>query len=145
MEVVPTPTVDPQAIGLYATWGKRFGAWLIDAVVVWTAIVLLDRMHIASLGRYHGLLLIWPVYFTLWHGGERGQTIGKRIVGIAVRDAASLGRLSYRRSLARWLVTALFWVLFVIPGILDGLSPLWRSERRAWHDVMVGSVVIRVE
>jgi uncharacterized RDD family membrane protein YckC len=141
MEVVPTPTVDPQAIGLYATWGKRSGAWLIDAVVVSAAIVLLDRMHIGGLG----LLLIWPVYFTLCHGGERGQTIGKRVVGIAVRDAASLGRLSYPRSLARWLVTALFWVLFVIPGILDGLSPLWKSERRAWHDVMVGSVVIRVE
>jgi uncharacterized RDD family membrane protein YckC len=143
MEVAPPPAADPNAIGLYATWWKRFGAWLIDGVLLWGAFALLGAARVAGPGSV-SLFLLAPLYLTLCHGSERGQTLGKRAFGIAVRDATSIGRISYSRAFARWLVATLFWVLLVIPGVLDGLSPLWRADRRAWHDRAVGSVVIRL-
>jgi uncharacterized RDD family membrane protein YckC len=143
MEVAAPSTADPTAIGLYATWGKRLGAWLLDSVLLWVASALLERTVLTGPGGLI-LILLWPAYFTLCHGGEHGQTLGKRACGIAVRDAMSFGRLGYPRALGRWLVTALFWSLLAVPGLLDGLSPLWRPDRRAWHDRAAGSLVIQL-
>ena len=146
MEVAPTSPSDAIALDLYATWGKRFGAWLIDAVLLW-ATILLFSVGIAVAGSTAWITIVWflsPIYFTLCHGSRRGQTLGKRVVGIAVRRGAGLGRVGYPRAFARWLVTVLFWVLLLIPGLLDALSPLWDAKRLAWHDKAVGSVVIQL-
>jgi PASTA domain/RDD family len=54
-----------------------------------------------------------------------------------VRDRTSLGRIGYPRAFARWFVIALFWLVLLLPGLLDGLSPLWDAKRQAWHDKVV--------
>lgn len=82
-------------------------------------------------------------YFTVCHGGRRGRTVGKAILGISVRDALTCGPIGHLTAFVRWLVGLLFWV-FVIPEILDGFSPLWNDRRQAWHDRAVGTVVVRV-
>jgi uncharacterized RDD family membrane protein YckC len=40
-------------------------------------------------------------YVIVCHGGARGQTLGKQMMGIAVRDTAGLGRLGYKRAVGR--------------------------------------------
>jgi uncharacterized RDD family membrane protein YckC len=147
MDATPALSVNALAIELYATWGRRLGAWLIDALLVWGASFVFDIVATSSGGDFGYsvvFFLLTPLYFTLCHGGPAGQTLGKRAVGIAVRDGASLGRLSYARALARWLVTALFWLLLLVPGLLDGLWPLRDRKRQTWHDKIVGSVVIQL-
>ena len=149
MEGTPAAPIGAQAIDLYAPWGSRVGAWLIDGVLIWVAFLGLALILAAQIGTgrdyyYDWLLLAIPaLYFTLGHGSESGQTLGKRACGITVRDAQTFGRLSYGMAFWRWLSTALLW-LTVVPGLIDGFSPLWQKENRAWHDFAARSVVIRL-
>ncbi len=85
------------------------------------------------------------VYSVVLHGGERGQTLGKRLMGVQVRDALTGDRLGYRKALLRTFVQML---LGGFPGrlgmILDGIWPLWDPQRRTLHDKAAGSVVVDV-
>jgi uncharacterized RDD family membrane protein YckC len=140
-----TRPVSPRSareISLYATWARRCGSWLVDLTVLAATIVALSLVWTPA-GALAFLFL--PVaYATVCHGGRRGQTVGKRLLKISVRDDASLGRLGYWRALGRWIVTAVFWSLLLLPGVVDVLAPLWGRKRQAWHDKAVGSAVIRL-
>jgi uncharacterized RDD family membrane protein YckC len=90
------------------------------------------------------LFLLLTIYFTFGNGSRSGQTLGKVVTGIAVRDAANGGQLGAARGLARAASTGALWYLAVIPWILDGLWPLWDPRRQTLHDKVAGSVVVRV-
>ena len=132
---------DAAAAGLYAGWSRRFVAWAVDGALVLAAAYAADRAGLPF--GVGGIFLTGAVYDTLCHGSRRGQTAGKALVRISVRDDASLGRLSYSRSFARWLVTALLWAVILLPGAIDALVPLGSAKRQTWHDRAVGSVVVR--
>jgi uncharacterized RDD family membrane protein YckC len=108
------------------------------------------------------------VYFTISDSSRRGATVGKRVLGLAVRDDADDGRLSRGRSLARTAVKLLPWelthvMIFLPEPIGETLTPfktgmivlvnslmlIWlvvpviRPDRRALHDLAAGSVVTR--
>jgi uncharacterized RDD family membrane protein YckC len=142
MDVTTASAPSAVEISLYATWSMRVGAWLIDAALIVVAMTVVAAVS-DSLGVAATLVLA-PAYVTVCHGSRSGQTIGKRALGISVRDATSLGRIGYGRALVRWLVTFLFWSLLLVPGLLDALAPLWDRRRQAWHDKAVGTVVIRL-
>lgn len=79
------------------------------------------------------------VYFTLFHAGRRGATVGKRIVGIRVARLDG-HRLSIPESFERFVG------YLHIPGSL-GLSLLdfWRDpNRRLPHDRVVHTAVLRL-
>lgn len=75
-------------------------------------------------------------YFALLHGAA-GQTIGKWVMGLRVvsdREAP----IGYRRALIRsagYLLSAFF--------LLGFLWVLLNRERRAWHDLLAGTWVVR--
>ena len=144
----------------YASWGQRFGAWLLDIFVVWTLIVALsvalffaaggpDDDPATDDGAALGVLAFFPgmiitaLYFALMHGGKSGQTLGKKAAGIAVRRQGSLERISYGQAFGRAFIFGLFWLLYV--WILDILWPLWDERKQALHDKVVGSVVVHAE
>jgi uncharacterized RDD family membrane protein YckC len=52
-----------------------------------------------------------PFYSAYFHATERGQTPGKRTVGIAVRDQNTLGRITFARALGRAYIV---WVFVLI-------------------------------
>ena len=138
--------------GLYASWGRRFVAWAVDAILLFAIAAALMVVAGATGSTSHAsgglllaaLLLVPLVYVVGFTGGPRGQTPGKRLLGISVRHGESLGRLGYGRAFGRWLVTAVFWWLFVVPALIDVLWPLSDRENRALHDLVAGSVVIRL-
>jgi len=76
------------------------------------------------------------VYFVLFHGME-GKTIGKWLLGLKVVGAEQ-GAISYRRALLRWLGAVGF-----APLALGFLWVLWSREKRAWHDYLARTWVIR--
>jgi uncharacterized RDD family membrane protein YckC len=154
----------------YARWGQRFGAWLLDLLIIYGVLIVLALIvyaivgpdndpstdDSAAYGAIAGIagLVIMPFYFGFLHGRQRGQSVGKRMIGIAVRRAETFDRLGYRRSFARSLVTLAFWivptaaarVLGYFAGatwLLDYLWPIWDRRRQALHDKVVASVVIR--
>jgi uncharacterized RDD family membrane protein YckC len=63
-------------------------------------------------------------------------------LNIAVRDAHTGGPIGFWRAVGRYLITCVFYIVLVIPYLIDNLSPLWDGRRQAWHDHVVRSVVV---
>jgi uncharacterized RDD family membrane protein YckC len=78
----------------------------------------------------------------LLDGSERGATLGKRALKIQVRDATAGGPVGVGKALLRRFVFVILWLPFIIPGLINVLSPLWDKKRQSWHDKATNSVVI---
>jgi uncharacterized RDD family membrane protein YckC len=160
-----SPRVDPLG-RRYADWGTRAVAALIDFGVnlgVWIVLILIAvaGSHIRTAPDHYGntstagggvaiiaLALLTGVVVTLGYhllnGGQRGQTIGKRIVGIQTRDAETGGPISYPRAFGRYVAYVVAWLILPIVGIIDLIWPLWDDRRQTVHDKAVHSVVVCV-
>jgi len=135
---------------IHASVGRRAAALLLDTVLIGVVygvlaipLVYHDNAATAAL-HFLGVLLITAAYFTLGNGGAAGQTIGKKALGIAVRDEVSFAPIGYRRGFFRWLFTFMLWCFFLLPGLLDGLAPLGSAKRKSWHDMVVSSIVVNL-
>lgn len=161
-------TAVAQAVG-YAEWWQRAVALILDGVIVGIPSFII--MAIANVGTFSNstitrdefgnpqlnssaitrllisLLIVSALgilYRTLLEGGPRGQTLGKMVMKIAVKDAETGGPIGYGRAFARWLIASILWIAFYLPGILDLLFPLWDAKRQTLHDKVVRSVVLQV-
>jgi uncharacterized RDD family membrane protein YckC len=140
----------------YASWGRRLAAYLLDVlilviplvVIVVVAVVLADPEGEddgawAVVGFAYLATLVLPfLYFTFFHGDPRGQTPGKRVLGIRVVSDETGHRIGYGRAFGRYAITFVFSIFF-LPLVLDYLWPLWDGKNQALHDKVVGSVVVR--
>ena len=138
-----------------AGWWRRVGAYLLDALLlllpigVFVALVVTSKPDDDEGERwvtlfaltYLATFMLPFVYFTLMHGGERGQTLGKRVTGIRVVDGRG-EPIGYGRAFGRYANTFLF-ALFVAPIVLDFLWPLWDAKKQSLHDKIAGTVVVR--
>ena len=141
-----------------ASWGRRFLAWLIDILLIYVLpIVLLVVGFRAGGSEFEDdstgalvlylavplLALVIPLYFALFHAGRRGQTIGKRVTGIAVRriDGA---HLSKGAAFGRAGFVFLLYIAGGVGVLVDGLWPLFDKRNQALHDKVVNSLVVRV-
>lgn len=114
------------------------------------------------------------VYSVLMHG-LYGQTIGKMITGVKVLDVSEVRRISMRQSVMRdsiyilintaALATSVYLVVtgasvdsdsFIMTGAMVGIAALaWSAaeiltlltnkKRRALHDLIAGTVVLKIE
>jgi uncharacterized RDD family membrane protein YckC len=87
--------------------------------------------------------VVWPLYFALCHSRATGQTLGKRLADISVRNEKTGGRLSFGRALGRAYFMLLLYILWIIPFIVDVLWPLWDAKRQALHDKVADTIVVR--
>jgi uncharacterized RDD family membrane protein YckC len=138
----------------YASWGRRLAALLIDGVIV-TVVCLVpilliilaaedeDDIAAAVIWPAIAFLIVFPAVYHTVLVALTGQTLGKRMLGIAVRDAEQEGAaIGYGRAFGRWFVAYVLWTLCYVPGILDGLWPLWDDRKQSLHDKAVRSVVV---
>jgi len=140
-----------------AEWWPRAVAFVIDLVVLAVPDVIIisviagNAVSTRVTGPSSVSPRVWEAvgvafvvslgYFAFLDGGRTGQTVGKRAMGISVRDAQSGGPLGAGRALLRrafFFATYFGLILFVI----NALSPLWDRNRRAWHDKIAGSCVV---
>ncbi|PJJ55990.1 putative RDD family membrane protein YckC [Mumia flava] len=148
----------------YAGWWSRVGAYLIDGLI--GAVIALIPAVVGGVLLAAGggtdaegdvengglvalgivlLVLAWllALLFQLWNQGirqgSRGQSIGKGVLGIRVIEMATGQPLGAGRGVLRWIL------LVVLYGLcfLDVLWPLWDKKKQTWHDMIVGSVVVR--
>jgi uncharacterized RDD family membrane protein YckC len=153
--------------GAPASWGERFAAFLLDSVLVVTALSLvLAPTGITHVQEWELLaaaiaMLTLPVYFSLSEGVMEGMTIGKRVLGIAVRNEEALTPVASRDASLRELprlafpiflsAQVIFGSLTPLPSlallllIVDHLWPLWDGRRRTLHDTLAHTVVIHVQ
>jgi uncharacterized RDD family membrane protein YckC len=94
-----------------------------------------------ALGRLLGLswLVMATIYFTAMHS-ETGQTIGKAVVGIAVRRARDLAAIGVIRSFVRFAAYGLSAVF----ALLGFLTVMFSPRKRGWHDYLAGTCVVHL-
>jgi uncharacterized RDD family membrane protein YckC len=135
----------------YATFGRRFGAKILDTFIVYVVTFGMNYLVMATGGGNAqeanvGLALVtfilnfgvsfgYPIFFL----GKWGQTLGKMAVGIKVVTPAS-EPIGYGRAAGRVLSE-------IVTGFTLGigyLMVLWDAEKRALHDRMAGTRVVNV-
>ena len=129
-----------------AGFGIRLAAFLIDNVILTGAFVVLlpilfdvEDAEMQSDGAFLFIIAVSLSYSTLLVG-IWGATLGKRVLGLRIvrLDGSPVG---IPRALRRELATILSEFL-----LLGGyLMVAFRSDKRALHDLIAGTVVVRVK
>jgi uncharacterized RDD family membrane protein YckC len=149
----------PPAEPRYGGFWRRLGAFVIDLAMIFLLCTVMAVMaYVAykvglaahnrgmSLGNASPLVVLLTMagvflttaYFVVFHGMD-GQTIGKLVFHLRV-VGADRQHISYRRALLRWLGTV---GLGMASLGLSLLWILWSREKRAWHDFLARTWVIR--
>jgi len=142
----PPATDDPIPSLRPAGFWRRAGALVVDAGV-WFLLLRLGDLGTVALARwelaarafdYTWGLVVPAAYVVLMHG-TAGRTLGKMLVGARVVTATGEA-VGYPRALLRlvaWFVSALPLLGgFIMAGV--------RPDRRALHDLIAGTRVIRL-
>jgi uncharacterized RDD family membrane protein YckC len=132
------------AAGTPADFGKRALAYIIDWLIVFVpgyiiSIILAQISAVLGLLAYLGLFAAFLYYTAYFEGGETGQTIGKKQMGIKVVDGQTgqtgIGmNQAAVRALAR-----------IVSGFVCGLGflwMLWDEKKETWHDKLVKPRVV---
>lgn len=125
-----------QATGPRAGFWRRFGAALVDGIIVGLIGGILIGLLRAS-GEVLAIALS-AGYYTYCEGGRRGQTLGKHALAIRVIDLDSGGPIGYGRAFIRYLGRIVSSLVFY----LGYLWMLWDPERQCWHDKFARDVVV---
>jgi uncharacterized RDD family membrane protein YckC len=123
----------------------RAGALVVDAGVVWLLLRLGD-LGTGALARWEPVArafdytfgLVVPAAYVVVMHGTTGRTLGKMLVGVRVIGASG-GPIGYPRALARYLA----WLLSALPLLLGFVLAAARPDRRALHDLIAGTRVVR--
>ena len=152
---------------LYASFGRRLAAWLLDWAIL-SLLLLLVGMTLRivrvvgawvpagagmapqetwrALGFDAKLLVIFayvlslgPVYFALYEASSRQATFGKQLLNIYV-TSDDRKRISIGRAVGRWAAKyMLAWFGWVVSVIMIVGS----KERKGLHDAVAKTVVLR--
>ena len=141
----PATAAQPEAaVGPRAGFGKRLLAALLDGVLLFIVGAILRAILAVVLGDSGAALAnvlgiaIGIAYYGTLEGGERGQTLGKRALGIRVIDFNAGGPIGFGRAIIRYLAR----ILSAIPLFLGYFWMLWDSQSQTWHDKLSTAVVV---
>jgi uncharacterized RDD family membrane protein YckC len=115
-------------------------AWFVGAVVALglSLLTLPQEVVVVLAGIGAMIALLWTVGYFVFFWSGTGQTIGDRLLGIIVRDGATLAPLNLRRAALRLLALP----LSALPLFAGFLLILVDGRRRALHDRLVRTVVV---
>jgi uncharacterized RDD family membrane protein YckC len=129
-------TTPPGPSGPRAGFWTRLGAALLDGLIITAASALflaIDPALYYGVGFGGGLASSVAL-----EGGETGQTLGKRALGIRVVDQRAGGSIGPVRAFIRYVGR----IVSSLVVFLGYLWMLWDPEKQTWHDKMAGSVVV---
>ena len=121
-----------------ASAGARLGARILDIIIV--GII----GFIASFIEPLVIPLLVGAAYEIVFVGLRGQTPGKMAANIKIVRADNGTLPPWGTSVGRWIIPAIGYALFLLPGLLVHASLLWDDQRRGWHDKAVKTVVVKV-
>ena len=119
----------------------RFQSLLIDSIVIILLMFILSSVleNFATLSNAVRILLffvLWTIYEPM--ATTLGFTLGNYIAGIRVRNFKNMSmKIDFFRSFIRFIIKVLF-------GWLSLITIFSNKERRALHDLVSGSVMIKV-
>jgi uncharacterized RDD family membrane protein YckC len=146
--------------GAVAGWWRRLVAVIVDGLILSIPNAIISfllgietttvdeitdevTVDLGALGAVTLIsLVVSVVYSGLLEGSSHGQTVGKMALRIQVRDADGGGPIGFGRAAMRRFIYQVLFLALAIPGIINGLSPLWDSRRQAWHDKAANTLVV---
>ncbi|MEC3955220.1 RDD family protein [Nocardia sp. CDC153] len=154
----------------YASWGARFGAYLIDALIVGVPAAIFygigfaigfknadcttdstDTSYSTSCSgglSGAGLALIavgWLIaviggFYFIYMEGKTGQTPGRKMLGIRLVREADGQPLGFGMAFVRRLAH----IVDALPCYIGFLWPLWDAKRQTFADKIMNSIVVKV-
>ncbi len=134
----PGPPTGQGPPGLFAPFGLRAGAFLIDVALLNVVAYFLLRNQDPDL-RLGLAFAVELGYSLLLLSSPMGQTVGMRVVGIRLVDVHTGGRVESTRVLMRFLVAIASRLLC----LLGYLAMLWSPTAQTWHDRVAATYVVR--
>ncbi|RHW42155.1 RDD family protein [Neobacillus notoginsengisoli] len=125
----------------FANFGERLVALIIDSIVLSIAGYILGAILMLSNGDLLKSFLSFIIgigYKAGLEGSTKQATLGKMVMGIKVIGPDG-GRISYGRAIGRYFAN----FLSVITLGIGYLMALFTREKRALHDYVAGTYVIR--
>jgi len=152
---VPSPYSSPPGV-LYAGFWRRVGAYIIDSLIVTSAIFVISSpfffMVMSSMetgrGSYEKLNLFsaftnivaifasW-LYFALMESSRKQATLGKMSLGIIVTDPRGQ-KISFGKATGRYFGKIISALILCIGFMMAG----WTKKKQALHDIMADTLVI---
>ncbi len=134
-----------------AHWGQRFGAYLLDLLIIagpmyalgFIDIATADNSATAEPGIFFTIGVLYAIgmgFFQLYKEGSTGQTTGKKVLGISVRREADGNTLGFGMAFVRKLAHA----LDSFACYVGWLWPLWDEKKQTFADKVCSTVVITV-
>lgn len=137
---------------IYASWGSRVWATLIDMLVVGVPVMIIAVPALSS-GNPGGsspswtlMLVVLSLAASLYKPlmeGAGGQTVGKKVTRIRVHRSDDGAVITYGTAFLRAFTA---WILSFVPilPLIDVLWPLWDVKKQTLHDKMASTIVLAV-
>jgi uncharacterized RDD family membrane protein YckC len=140
------------AAGQLSGFWRRFGAYIIDAIIVGIASSIIQAILNAIVrgsvdNSYYargGLisLVLGLIYFGYMWSQYNGQTLGYMALGVRlVRQDG--GPISFGLAAGRYLVIYLSFLIDLIPAIISAFMIAFGSQKKAIQDYICGTLVVR--
>jgi uncharacterized RDD family membrane protein YckC len=134
----------------YAGFWMRFGAWVIDMVLLMVIVMPVMfavygqanmRVGYTPLGVVDVLMnYVLPIGTTLFFWRYKSATPGKLMLSLKVVDARTLGPMSWGQMIGRYFA----YIVSMIPVFFGFFWIGWDAHKQGWHDKLAGTYVIRV-
>jgi uncharacterized RDD family membrane protein YckC len=131
----------------YATYPDRVKAFIVDMFMIYTPILYFiayvvmgskDEFQSSQLAPFIAVSIYGLIYALLV--AKFGQTPGKKAYLIKVVDDKTEKNISFFRALCRFIM------FLVSTTILLGLlTPFYRKDKKALHDIVCGTIEIQVK
>lgn len=133
----------------YAGFWRRFGATVIDGILLYTPFIILFSVVPILLGEagadedaiiaiiYLIFIITWWLYYTLMESSSKQATLGKMALRIIVTDVED-NRISFGRANARHFSKIISGMILYI----GFLMVVFTKRKQGLHDMMAGTLVV---
>jgi len=135
----------------YAGFWRRFVALVIDILTLTFTDGIFLQIYLLMNGVYAddlnpfrfqlvivmSLFILGFSYFSISHF-QWGCTLGKRLLGVRVVDAKTLGPLGAGQAMGRYLASVLSYLTLLVGFVMAA----WDSKKRSLHDRVCSTVCI---
>ncbi len=139
------PTATPSAVPMGmepAGFGARAIAIIIDGIILSIVSSILGAITGPFIGLIVSLVLPFAYYIYFWSMdnpvGQKGQTVGKRVMSIKVVADDGTGL-----DAAKAAIRVVGYFISSIIICIGFLFPLWREDKKALHDLIAGTRVVK--
>ena len=138
---------EPKVRVIYAFYPDKIKALITDMFMIYAPILYLiayvimggkDEFLSSQIAPFAGVMLYGLIYAVLI--SKFGQTPGKKAYNIKVVDDKSLENISFLRAFARFVT-----FLFSATILLGLLTPFYRKDKKALHDILCHTVEIQIK